>query len=160
MWLRLPRKRSLAIAAFVVISCQLDSQAMSSTSPGLPQGQPFNPQVPLAPYNEQAGVLPTPALGYHGMPMQMGIPPAAWHQYQQALAQAYNAAALGTAPMLPPTLAGAIQPPFATMGNVLPPIPGTGMLPAPVTPLPLPTAIQCTLRPHRGMSRRPTVRRH
>ena len=148
MWLRLPRKRSLAIAAFVVISCQLDSQAMSSTSPGLLQGPPFNPPLPLA--TEQAGVMPTPSLSYHGLPMQMGIPPMNWHNYQQALAQAYNTAALGTAPMLPPTLAGAIPPPFATMGNVLPPIPGPGMLPAPVTPLPLPTANPMYVAPPQG----------
>ena len=110
---------------------------MASTSPGLLQGPSFNPAPPLI--NEQAGVMPTPALGYHGLPMQMGIPPAAWHQYQQSLAQAYRDAALGTAPMLPPQQAGGIPPPFATMGNMLPPMPGIGMLPAPGMPLPLPT---------------------
>ena len=127
--------------ALFIHACQLDSQAMASTTPGLLPGPPFNQQVPLAPYNEQAGVMPTPALGYHGMPMQMGITPAAWHQYQQALAHAYNAAALGTAPMLPPVMAGAMPPPFATMGTpMLPPMPGTGMLAAPTMPLPHPTA--------------------
>ena len=131
--------------AFVIIVCPLDSQAMASTSPGLPQGT--FPQVPLA-ANEQAGVMPAPLLGYNGLPLQMGIPPQAWHQYQQALAHAYNAAALGTAPM-PPTMAGTV-PPLTTMGNVLPPMPGAGLLPAPVTPLPLPTEAPMYLAPPQG----------
>ena len=125
---------------------------MASTSPGLLQGPPFNP-TPLAPFNEQAGVLPTPPF-YPGLPTPapttMGFPALNWQNYQQALAQMYNAAALGTAPVQPPLQAGAIPPPFTTMGNVLPPIPGSGMLQATATPLPPPTDTPMYVAPTQG----------
>ena len=87
---------------FVIHVCQLDSQAMAFTSPGLVPGQLFNPP-PLANANEQAGAMPPP-----GSPMQM----AAWQQYQQQIAHAYTLQALGTAPMLPPMMAATVAPPL------------------------------------------------